>query len=400
MMPKAALVDRPTRRARRAHLRAERPLLSLAMIVRNEAEGLARCLASVAGAVDEIVIVDTGSTDETAAIAARFTDKIAHFAWCDDFSAARQYAFDLAAGEWVLWLDGDDELTGSDQLRQLCRLADPATGAIGAKYITGRDERGNVTQEFWRERIVRRGHYRWHGRVHEVLETSGPLRQIETTGFTVQHHGKGAAHAGGLARNIGLLRAQLAGESPPVPRTLFYLARDLMNAGELGEAESTFVRYLTVASWVEERYMAGLLLARLYLLRGESGPAHKAALAALGEWPAWPQAYFLLAETAYYRREWNRVIAWCDIGRGLPIPDTGLFVDPLALRAGWIIYYTNALYHAGLLGDAVEWTKRALQLLPGDLYHQRNSAFFASLALGVTGLSHRDVEPLAAAPVS
>ena len=64
------------------------PTLSLCMIVKNEERFLEQCLNSVKGLVDEIIVVDTGSTDNTKQIAQKFTDKIFNFEWCDDFSAA------------------------------------------------------------------------------------------------------------------------------------------------------------------------------------------------------------------------------------------------------------------------------------------------------------------------
>ena len=70
--------------------------ISLGMIVKNEEPVLARCLDSVASMMDEIIIVDTGSTDRTKEIAAQYTSRIYDFTWCDDFSAARNYAFSLA----------------------------------------------------------------------------------------------------------------------------------------------------------------------------------------------------------------------------------------------------------------------------------------------------------------
>ena len=88
--------------------------ISLCMIVRNEEKVLARCLESVRGCVDEIIIVDTGSSDGTKEIAARFTDKIYDFEWIDDFSAARNYSFEQATGDYLLWLDADDVLLPAD----------------------------------------------------------------------------------------------------------------------------------------------------------------------------------------------------------------------------------------------------------------------------------------------
>ena len=86
------------------------PTLSLCMIVKNEEKHLARCLSSVKGVADEIVIVDTGSSDKTIEIAESFGAKIFHFDWVNDFSAARNFALSKCSGDWILYLDADEEL--------------------------------------------------------------------------------------------------------------------------------------------------------------------------------------------------------------------------------------------------------------------------------------------------
>ncbi len=95
--------------------------LSVCVIVRNEEAVLARCLESVRAAADELVVVDTGSTDGTVEIARRFGARLGAFPWVDDFAAARNAALELATGEWVLWLDADDYLAAEDleQVRAL-----------------------------------------------------------------------------------------------------------------------------------------------------------------------------------------------------------------------------------------------------------------------------------------
>lgn len=87
-----------------------KPLISLCMIVKNEAENLPRCLASAKPFVDEIIVVDTGSEDNTVEIAQSYGAKVTNFQWCDDFSAARNDSLSLASGNWILVLDGDEEL--------------------------------------------------------------------------------------------------------------------------------------------------------------------------------------------------------------------------------------------------------------------------------------------------
>ena len=84
--------------------------ISLCLIVKNEEAVLEKCLDSVKDIVDEIIIVDTGSTDNTKVIAERYYAKIYDFKWCNDFSKARNYSFSFATKDYILWLDADDFL--------------------------------------------------------------------------------------------------------------------------------------------------------------------------------------------------------------------------------------------------------------------------------------------------
>src|SRR5438309_1213713 len=98
------------------------PFLSACLIVKNEEHNLERCLGSLQGAVDEVVLLDTGSTDRTVEIATAMGARVFYFEWCDDFSAARNESLRHARGEWIIWVDGDDELLMDqpDALRRLC----------------------------------------------------------------------------------------------------------------------------------------------------------------------------------------------------------------------------------------------------------------------------------------
>ena len=89
---------------------AERPRLSLCMIVRDSARTLPACLESIRPWVDEMVIVDTGSVDETPRIVESFGGRLFHFPWCDDFSAARNESLRHAQGDWLFWMDSDDTI--------------------------------------------------------------------------------------------------------------------------------------------------------------------------------------------------------------------------------------------------------------------------------------------------
>jgi glycosyltransferase involved in cell wall biosynthesis len=84
--------------------------LSVCLVTRNEEHNMERILHSVAGVADEVIVADTGSTDGTVARAGQFGARVRPFAWQDDFAAARNYALDQATGDWVLWLNPDEEL--------------------------------------------------------------------------------------------------------------------------------------------------------------------------------------------------------------------------------------------------------------------------------------------------
>lgn len=103
--------------------------LSLCMIVRDEEKRLGRCLESVRGLVDQIIVVDTGSQDGTVELAQRFGAQVSHFSWCDDFAAARNASLQQASGDWVMWLDADDILPAEchDAIRR--RVAGPRNKA-------------------------------------------------------------------------------------------------------------------------------------------------------------------------------------------------------------------------------------------------------------------------------
>ncbi len=85
--------------------------LSLAMIVKNEGATIERALSCAKLFADEMIVVDTGSTDDTVAKAEAMGAKVRHFSWIDDFATARNYSFSQCAMDWIIWLDGDDVIS-------------------------------------------------------------------------------------------------------------------------------------------------------------------------------------------------------------------------------------------------------------------------------------------------
>ena len=145
------------------------------MIAKNEEPVLARCLDSVASMMDEIIIVDTGSTDRTKEIAAQYTNRIYDFTWCDDFSAARNYAFSLATMDYIYCPDADEYLDLENQ-RRFLRLKGallPEIEIVQMNYITPPDFNTvqNCKKEPRPKLFKRLRTFSWVDPVHETIRT-------------------------------------------------------------------------------------------------------------------------------------------------------------------------------------------------------------------------------------
>lgn len=327
--------------------------------------------------VDEIVVTDTGSTDRTVEIARARGARVTHFPWIDDFSAARQFAFDQATTDWVFWLDADDLVQHPERIRPLLSDASDDIGVYQWKYIIGRNPDGSPAYSYWRERCARNnGQFRWAGRIHEVLLNHGPLRTEQTDDVFVIHQPP-VGRDKDPGRNLRILEAEYeqAGGNPGT-RTLFYLGREYADNGHIDKAIEILTRSGREDPWDDQRYLALIQAAGLHLRNGDQGRAIDAYLESMKTHPTWPDAYFGLAEIYYYRKEWEKVIHWVDIGRTRPRPDTPLFINEWKHKIEWLIFYTNALFNVGRLADARAWTIEALKLDPTNQWHVANLAFF------------------------
>jgi hypothetical protein len=189
--------------------------LALVMIVRDEARCLARCLASVRPFVDEMVVLDTGSTDDTVAIAAAAGARVGRFRWIDDFAAARNASLDLAGADWNLILDADNWLIRADGLSEA--LQGPPF--IGQATIENHIEVGGSREiaTAAEARLLPRG-VRYVGRVHEQPASALPHRRVDVVLGHDGYLGEQRVRKGG--RNEALLRQSI--EAAPEDGYLWY----------------------------------------------------------------------------------------------------------------------------------------------------------------------------------
>jgi len=202
---------------------------SLTMIVKNEEKNLPACLHGIRRLMDEMVLVDTGSTDRTKEIARELGAKVFDFPWVDSFAAARNESLRRASGEWLLWLDADDR-TNEENLAKLEHLfgqlpAEHAAFVLNCRCVE--KQRGDMETVVTHVRLFRNhpGIF-WKYRVHEQILPSLRLTgaKVHFSDVEIQHVGyiDPEVHARKLQRNLRLLNMELA-ECPNDPFILFNL---------------------------------------------------------------------------------------------------------------------------------------------------------------------------------
>ena len=168
--------------------------LSLCMIVKDEEAMLGQCLAAVAPHVDEVIVVDTGSTDRTVEIAREHGAKVLTHEWTGDFSAARNVSFDAATGDWLLYLDADEVLVEGDgpRLRELTGKVWREALYLTETNLTGRIEDGTSVTHNALRLFRNRPEYRFSGRIHEQIANTLPgylAERFENTSVRIDHYG-------------------------------------------------------------------------------------------------------------------------------------------------------------------------------------------------------------------
>lgn len=237
--------------------------ISLCMIVKNEELTLERCLKCVKDIVDEIIIVDTGSTDKTKEIAYKFTEKVYDFEWCDDFSKARNYSFSKATKDYIMWLDADDVILEKDciKLKYLKENFDKNIDIVMLKYDLNLDSNGTPALSYYRERILKREkNYQWKSPIHEVIELKGNIlrKEISIT------HKKEKSHD--PKRNLKIFEKMIENGISLDPRQTFYYARELYYNEDYEKSLKYFNTFLNDENgWIENKISACLDLYYLYI---------------------------------------------------------------------------------------------------------------------------------------
>lgn len=256
--------------------------ISVCMIVKNEEDILRRCLDSLRGIWDELIIVDTGSSDETKAVAAEYTDKIYDFAWTGSFSDARNFAFSKAQMEYIYSADADEVLDEENRARFLTLKETllPEVEIVQMKY--GNQLAFGTVYNFdeeYRPKLFRRQRtFQWIEAIHETIRTE-PV--IFDSDIVITHMPKGS-HA---ARDLQAFERLVGKGERLSPRLFEMYARELFVSG----TDEDFIRaeaYFQSAAADPERKEGEILMAACAAAAGararkDSGAFFKYALKAV-----------------------------------------------------------------------------------------------------------------------
>lgn len=263
-------------------------MLSVSMIVRDEESCLAACLASVAEA-DEIVVVDTGSTDRTKEIATQYGVKMFDFPWVDDFAAARNFSLSKCTGDWIFILDADWSLEagGMEKIRAAIEKASPEVKTINVNIVNGKLK--------YKQPLLFRHcpEVFWKGEVHNYLSVS----QNNPSDIVIQA-GYSEAHKKDPDRALRILQKVLK-KNPKLVREKYYLAREYWYRKDYKMAIGWYRKYLAQARWMPERADAHLMLARCLWLTSQGEDARRECLQAISNNANFKEALLFMAELSW-----------------------------------------------------------------------------------------------------
>ncbi len=360
----------------RTSLNFPRDKISLCMIVKNEERALHRCLDSVRDWVGEVVVIDTGSTDATVEIALSYGARVGHFAWCDDFSAARNAALDLATREWVLVLDGDEALHVEDPqgfARALLQTQwDGFSLPIRSLNDDGAYSKAMVFRLFRRAKAG----MRYRGEVHEQLDVvaSGKLSTSVLSCVFLDHDGYTAAvvaSADKVNRNVRLSRKlTLSRPDDPFSWFVYSMALNQIDQDAMLEAAHRAIALVDAdrGRAGEEHYVVNLYVAVIntYQSRGDWGQALLLADKALIFFPDSPDLNYLRGTVRVSMGDFSGAAGDYLNALSPRACAFGLHLDPAAVGYGARTALAHALRRAGRFDEAIAELQTAIRQIPPE----------------------------------
>lgn len=349
--------------------------ISVAMIVRNCAKDLDRCLGSVNGHANEIVIADTepgGSTDGTREVAQKYGAKLVDFPWINDFSAARNFVASQCSSDAVMWLDSDDVVENADLLFKTAGgLLLKQIDCLYVRYDYEFDASGHCTTRLWRERVTDRNVFQWKAPIHECqcaayrFEAAHVKPEYGVIKHTRQREDQNAASVR-LVRNLEHLeQAHASGKMET--RLLFYWGNTLVGLGRHQEAIEKYAAYVQNSGVPEERYAAMMAISECHRTMGENQHALRAIMQAVCFRPDLCSAYLHAAETYIATNNYADAERWArEALEHLKNVHGEMVYNPKAVEGRPHVLLSIALANLGRLDEALPHMEIAERFYPDD----------------------------------
>jgi glycosyltransferase involved in cell wall biosynthesis/2-polyprenyl-3-methyl-5-hydroxy-6-metoxy-1,4-benzoquinol methylase len=388
------------------------PKIAACLIVKDAAQTIEQCLASIRPFVDGVFVYDTGSTDDTLGVLERLNDQhvyakdgtfvepqdarpekleeagiidvplapitVEQGEWRDDFAWAREQSWAMPddSYDWVMWLDDDDAVQGAQWLRQMAATAHPDLDGYIFQYDYARDENGACVCVLWRERLLRRAAgYVWREPIHEVLvpPDGRPSRLAVVPPEQVKYvHRRDLAPPDRYApdRNLRILTAKAqaahdAGE-PVDPRTLAYLGTEHMAKGDWPTAANYLQAYVEHpgAGWGDERAQVHHKLATCLRAMGNVKAAIHVELESVKERCDWAENYIGLAQAYGAMGDWKSAGWYAELTLKAKMPQSPLILNPLEFTLVPLLVLGEAHAHQGQYPEARAALGQAMQTAP------------------------------------
>lgn len=344
---------------------------------KEEQSELQRLIDSVEGVFDTINITTTQKKTKLSYLKTSTRLNISYFEWNDSFSDARNQNFSTAKEDYLMWLDTDDVLVGSENLKRVVStMQRKELDGVYFDYHYEIDEQGNVVINHPRERIVVNGLYEWKGALHETLVPKRQPKTLYIRDMYVEHHPSEQSRIDNMERNIKILFKRyrvereevVAGKRKEIdPRTEYYLARSLFDTHTkegYGRAEYLFQDYLEHSGWDEERAQAWNYLGNIYYLTRRYDEAENCFLSAIKERPEHPTWHIGLSRVYVARKDWKKAEFHIKTAISTPTPNTALVITPRDDKINTLICLFLIHFNKGELELALKAATKLYKLNP------------------------------------
>ena len=380
--------------------RIKSPTLSLCMIVKDEEEHLPNALNSIKDAVDEIIIVDTGSTDNTIEIARSFGAKVYHYEWNNNFASARNEALKYATCDWILSMDADDEMNADDirRLKEVLSETDALGFAIPifSEIYDRQTNMKNTTVNYLVRIFKNDPQIRFSRRIHEFVDQSiyDIGGKIEILEIPVFHRGYIDVEILNkkLERNKRLLEVALE-ENPEDHSLLVYMGKTYMEENELDKAEEYYRRAINIVETSNKRYASLFFLQTAYIDLGNllvQKERFEEAIEyfnkAIAIDPNFPDTYYHIGMAYYNKGRFEEAYNMFRKVFEVDIHKSTAKISHLGIRGELTLSMLQATtLQLGIYREAITYGKKVLDINP------KNAVVLNNMGIAYIGLGEKEL---------